>query len=308
MHVKNTLPLVFLAFGVTASFVHADNYLSLEYGRYEPTYSDNISYSKTEAISDSKKSRVEGRFSKKGSRYLGFEFSYIEADTYDRQIETKLDSNSDHQLIAFLGNALKGRPRLMLEDTSVTARYLVEDDSRITDENGRLLKQGDQFDLAMNVEKIGFVWGEDQRLNYMAPQTNWMFALHYYQADVDYLIVSEAFSSAGQGRLESDTFSAIGFHGNGNYLLEQPHKGHRWFWSIGPDIELAVGELLRLKTGYFTSVGYRHTSGLALALSIQGSVLDVSSIRVDTEIDETVETLSYSGLSHEWSVKARWDF
>lgn len=244
------------------------------------------------------------------------EFSYQQSDSYsDTSLSSHGDANVDSvddfsALLLYLGSGEHQRPRITLASEDFTALYRVNQSDRITNAQGEVLQRNDYFTLNRSSKKIGLTWGQDQRLNLMHPDKDWMLTLSYIETELDYVLFSEPAIVSGfdkQGTIKNDTFAALGLDFNFHYYSALGKSN--WFATVGPDISVTLGEISGLKGGYFSAIGYKAQavpfSGM---LTLQGSVLDVSQARIKTEVDETVDRLEHSGLSYEVFVKLRYDF
>jgi len=293
----------------------ASGYLSLNYGSYNPALDSAVRYSDVEEISGASYQRIDGRYDFDSWPIPALEFSYQQADSYsDSSLSGAGDSAVDSlddvsALLLYLGSG-EQRPRITLATEDFTALYQVNQSDRISNSRGEALQRNDYFTLNRSSQKIGLTWGQDQRLNLMHPNKDWMLTLSYIETEMDYVLFSDSPTLSGfdkQGTIKRDTFAAVGLDVNFQYYSGLGQSN--WFATVGPDISLSLGEISGLKGGYFSAVGYKAQAvAFSGMLTLLGSVLDVSQARIKTEVNETAERLEHSGLSYEVFVKLRYDF
>lgn len=296
--------IVGLFFSLFCSICSAEvnGYLRYKLGSKNVNFSSSMENSNEISQPSLQTSSFEAKLSFPQTFIPEIEVAYHSSDSFipDTETESTLDDSKIGSFLVYLGTSSGKKPKLSYESFEMRGIYEV---------NGTVsgLNNGDLFELSNKVEKFGLTWGVDQRLNYDDAENSWMLGLSYYKSESTYLLSGKYnYNYTRNSEIETDTFHGLAIDFNTVYASGLGTEG--WFFSIGPDIDLILGDVLGLKGGYFSSIGYSSESGFAGILTIQGNVLDVMSIRTADGMYEEADFVVYGGLSHEILLGVNYSF
>ncbi len=283
----------------------------LGYGNSTPS-ANLYSTKKNEKVTGKKMSKVSFNLSLSDYWIGNYQLKLYSSDSFVPQhtlSEEELEHQKTFSRIAFLiGKATGFVPAVSVSKYKYSLGYEIDDKEVIIfNEEGDELNIGDQFDLNSDIVKYSLVWGNDARYDTTTKDLFGSLELSYYQTKSKGSLEHSNSHYTTRMNILTDTFNAVGFTMTVGYVTKPINDFFQY--RLGCHGEMAYGDLLIIKVGYFSSLllgsSDSHFKGV---FTLQGNLLESSDFGPSLIQDKIFNSLSVHQFSYDLLVGLSYSF